>query len=218
MVWVKSSIRRCYQVRTNDVRYSVITVQYFSLLFHLHFYKFPDWFGALAVDPQPFVSRLGQYPCSAKLGLWPQRNRSHVAMVLLPTEEKINGSFWKSLLNRAVLKTMAYYSEPGGLPLSAHKKSAASLLPNFRSSSGSSVRGSAPPSLPFFLPPCRCRSHCGVSDQSLVTPLWRMLEVANSQLSSFLALCRRRAGPRPEMTSSRHLKGSNTDFWRPFLR
>lgn len=98
------------------------------------------------------------------------------------------------------------------------KSSAVSLLPNFRSSSGSSVRGSAPPSLPFFLPPCRCRSPFGVSDQSLVTQLWRMLEVANSQLSSFSALCRRRAGPRQEMTLSRHLKGSNTDFWRPFLR
>jgi hypothetical protein len=77
----------------------------------LHFCKFPDWFEPWLVDPQPFVSRLGQYPCSAKLGTLHTAKSLPCRHGSLPTQETINGSFWKSLLDRAMLKTMAYYSE-----------------------------------------------------------------------------------------------------------
>ncbi len=50
------SIRRCYRERTNDVRYGVITVQYFSLRLHLRFVIFPDWLQNSFVDPQPTFS------------------------------------------------------------------------------------------------------------------------------------------------------------------
>lgn len=104
-VWVKSLIRRCYQERTNDVRYAVITVLYFSLaLPFLNFCHFPDWCEPLAVDPQPFQCRvlaisLQREKLAKKLGVW-ETAKSPPCRPLgsLPTEEIINGSFWKSLL------------------------------------------------------------------------------------------------------------------------
>jgi subtilase family serine protease len=104
-VWVKSSIRRCYQERTNDVRYAVMTVQYFSLLFlTFTFCNFPDWFD-LAVDPQPFLCLvLANTPASQSYsGL--SEVASHVVSV--PVSKSVNSSFWMSPLERAIRKTIA---------------------------------------------------------------------------------------------------------------
>lgn len=66
MVWVRQSIRRCYRERTNDVRYGVITVQYFSLRPDLRFVIFPDWLQNSFVDPQPTFSLAWPFaPCTA---------------------------------------------------------------------------------------------------------------------------------------------------------
>jgi hypothetical protein len=67
MVWVKSSIRRCYQERTNDVRYAVITVQYFSLaLPFLISVIFLIGASLGCGSPTTSVSRLGHIPAARK--------------------------------------------------------------------------------------------------------------------------------------------------------
>ena len=74
-VWVGQSIRRCYRERTNDVRYGVITVQYFSLRPHFTFCHFPDWLQivlwipnqlfslAWPLPPAPQMDRCSSLPC-----------------------------------------------------------------------------------------------------------------------------------------------------------
>jgi hypothetical protein len=56
------SIRRCYRERTNDVRYGVITVQYFSLRLHFTFCYFPDWLQIGLWIPNQLSPWLGLLP------------------------------------------------------------------------------------------------------------------------------------------------------------
>jgi hypothetical protein len=107
MVWVKSSIRRCYHQRTNDVRYPSLPYSIFRFLpfcicviflIGLSLGCGPDHFsvGALANIP---AARNLRTPNTAK-----SLSRRHG---FAPAEGTINGSFWKSLLDRVVLKTIA---------------------------------------------------------------------------------------------------------------
>ena len=107
VVWVKSSIRRCYHQRTNDVRYASLPYSTFRFSLILHFCNFPDWFEPW-LWTRPFLSRaLAKIPAARNLRTPKTAKSLSCRHGFPPTEGTINGSFWKSLLDRVVLKTIA---------------------------------------------------------------------------------------------------------------
>lgn len=82
----RQSIRRCYRERTNDVRYGVITVQYFSLRLHFTFGYFPDWPVIGFVDPRAILlPGLAITPA-------PQMDRCSCPMSFLSLTQALKGS------------------------------------------------------------------------------------------------------------------------------
>ena len=109
MVWVRQSIRRCYRERTNNVRYGVITVQYFSLRSHFTFCHFPDWLPIVLWIPNQFSPWLGLCPCTA-----------NGSMQFTPMSRPSN-LVGESLRDRALLARRTKISEQVQHILSAHQ-------------------------------------------------------------------------------------------------
>src|SRR5436853_3922314 len=79
LVWLKSSIRRCYHQRTNDVRYASLPYSIFCVSPILNCCNFPDWFEPLVVDPDHFCVAPWPNPCSAK-----SKDSEHGEIALMP--------------------------------------------------------------------------------------------------------------------------------------